>query len=99
MKQNKFFNGSVEEFSEWLIALKIAAETDEVKAKQYSEIEKSVIYISENFEKDIEDSIENRFEGAIYAHGAIIESSSLEWDDMDTSVGEWPEEEVEEITE
>lgn len=88
-KQHKFFKGSVDEFKTWLQSLKKSAETKAEDQKKYNEISDSVVYISENFGKQPEEYFDDAsFDGAIYAHGAVIQGggSSFWTDDVDETI-------------
>jgi len=73
----KIYNGTVDEFHAWLIAL--SEDYSEAGIKKYNDIKNSVVYISEDFGDVLPEDL-SHFDGAIYANGAIIKGSSLKWD-------------------
>ncbi|WQJ53779.1 MAG: hypothetical protein [Wendovervirus sonii] len=64
----KIFNGTVDEFQNWLQEL--SEDYSEAGVKLYEDINKSIVYISEDFEL-LPGELSN-FDGAIFANGAIV---------------------------
>jgi len=74
-----FYKGTVEDFKTMLDNLyqQSIISPGSAEAIKYNDIKKSVVYISDKI-NEAPTTLDN-FEGAVYAHGAIIAGSQLKW--------------------